>query len=206
VTAYATAASLELYLQRQLSGEEGDAAALAVAAASDYIDRYVGKSWQGTTISGEVQTVPKDGIVRLDRRPVASVTTVLSRPLLVGVAPLTLVAGTDYELLDPLNGIVLVHGYGYVDAVISTLGHFDTALIVTYVVGSPAPAAIQQAANIIAAQYLTSAVAYFAQSRGIQKLKAGSAEITYDPIDAAATLPPAAQAILDAYRPAMAFA
>lgn len=205
MAAYADAASLAIYLGRSLTAPETAAASSACAAATDYIDRYVGKSWQGTTISGEVQTV-MGPTVRLDRVPVASITSATARPPLVGATPRMLVAGTDYELIDPLNGVLLVSGYGYVDAVISTEGCVGTVLTITYVVGSPAPAAIQQAANIIAAQYLVSAPAASNQARGIQKLKAGSAEITYDPIDTAISIPLPAQALLDAYRPAVSFA
>lgn len=202
-TPYATAESLTIYLGRDLTGPEEDAAGPSCAAASDYIDRVVGKSWQGRTVGGELQTVPSNGIVRLDYRPVASVTSVTSRSLIVGETPRVLVAGTDYELIDPLNGQILVNGYGY--DVITTTGCAGQVLTIAYVVGTAVPSDIAMAANIIAAGYLVAAPAASNAARGIQKLKAGSAEITYDPIDREMTVPPAAYALLAAYRPAVLF-
>lgn len=193
MTAYADATSLALYLGRDLTAAEAASASAACAAATDYIDRYVGKSWQGVSVSGELQTVYAP-TVRLDRAPVASVASVTARSLVVGETPRVLVAGTGYELIDTLNGMLLVNESE------------GTILTVSYVVGSPAPASIAQAANIIAAQFLVSAPAYSKQVRGIQKLKADSAEITYDPIETALSIPPTAQVLLDAYRPGFSFA
>jgi hypothetical protein len=191
---YADATSLALYLGRSLTTAEAASASAAAAAATAYIDWVTGMCWQGLTVTGELQTVPTTGIVQLDRRPVASVTMVTARWLILGETPVTLVAGTDYELIDPLNGYVLVNRAA------------GTTLTVTYVTGSTVPADIALAANIIAADYLVSAPAASGEERGIAKLKAGSAEITYDPIDREYPLPPAAQAILDAYRSAVMFA
>jgi hypothetical protein len=191
---YASAASLALFLARALTAAETASASAACAAATEYVDRFTGKTWQGQTITGELQTVPYNGIVRLDRLPVASLTTVTARWLYVGETIISLVANTDYELIDALNGLVLVNRPQ------------GTVLTVTYVTGSTVPADIALAANIIAASYLISAPAASLKPRGIQKLKAGSAEITYDPIDRSMPIPPTAYALLAAYRPAFSFA
>lgn len=203
MASYADATSLAAYLQRSLTVAETAAATAACAAATEYIDRYVGRSWQGTTITGELQTVESE-TVHLDYRPVASVTTVTARSMIVGETPRLLVAGTDYELIDAPNGVLLVNGYGY--DVITTTGYVGLVLTITYVVGSTVPALIAQAANIIAAWYLVSAPAASNQARGILKLKAGSAEITYDPIDKAAAVPGTATTLLNVYRRPVIFA
>jgi hypothetical protein len=202
VAAYCTPESLELYLGRALTDAESDSATGACLAATDFIDRYTGRSWQGTTITGELQTV-RGPTVRLDWRPVASVTSVTARSLTVGATARVLVAGTDYELLDPLNGILLVNApYD----IITTTTIAGTVLAVTYVTGAVVPAAISLAANIIAAAYAVGGSAASGAGRGIQKLEAGSAKITYDPIEKTVAIPPTAYELLAAYRPAVAFA
>lgn len=193
MAAYCTPESLELYLGRALTDAESDSAPGACLAATDFIDRYTGKSWQGTTIAGELQTV-LGPTVRLDRTPVASVTSVTARSLTVGETPRVLVAGAGYELLDGPNGVLLVGEAR------------GTILTVTYAVGAVVPAAISLAANIIAAAYAVGGSAAAGEGRGIQKLKAGSVELTYDPIDAATSVPATAYELLAAYRPAFSFA
>lgn len=202
MAAYCTPESLELYLGRNLTDAESGSAPGACLASTDFIDRYTGKSWQGTTISGELQTV-LGPTVRLDWRPVASVTSITARSLTVGAAARVLVAGTDYELLDPLNGILLVNApYD----IITTTAITGTVLTVTYVTGAVVPAAISLAANIIAAAYAVGGSAASGAGRGIQKLEAGTAKITYDPIEKTVAIPPTAYELLAAYRPAVAFA
>jgi hypothetical protein len=202
MAAYCTPASLELYLGRALTDAESDSAIGACLAATDFIDRYTGSSWQGTTISGELQTVTGP-TVRLDWRPVSAITSVTARSLVVGATPRSLVAGTDYELVDALNGVLLVNA-AY--DVITTTMSAGTVLTVTYVVGAVVPAAISLAANIIAAAYAVGGSAASGAGRGIQKLEAGSAKITYDPIERTVAIPPTAYELLAAYRPAVLFA
>lgn len=206
MAAYCTPESLELYLGRALTDAESDSAPGACLAATDFIDRYTGKSWQGTTVTGELQTVPASSavwsgetgwygrLVRLDWKPVVSVTSVTARGLVVGETPRVLVAGTGYELIDPLNGRLLVNE--------ST----GTVLTVTYVTGSTVPATISQAANIIAAAYAVAGSAAAGTDRGIQKLKAGSVEITYDPVESVIAIPSTALELLSLHRPAVMFA
>ena len=193
MTAYCSAASLATFLQRALTAAETASAAAVCAAASDYIDHYLGRSWQAATVTDEVQTVERRDVF-LDVYPVVSVTSVTGRAPFVGDPPVTLTADVDYEMIDPSAGRLLVS---------VALG---TVLTVTYTVDSMVPGDIAQAANIIAASYLIATPAASLKTRGIQKLKAGSAEITYDPIDASVPLPPAAMTLLAAYRPVVVFA
>lgn len=193
VAAYCTPDSLALYLERDLSDGESDGAPAACLAATDYIDRVCRKSWQGLTVSGEIQKVYSPQ-VWLNLRPVASVTSVTARSIVLGETPTVLVAGTGYELLDAANGVLLVNEWA------------GTLLTVTYTVSSTIPAAISLAANIIAAAYAVSGPALSGQARGIQKLEAGTAKITYDPISTSTPIPPMADALLDAYLPSLVFA
>jgi hypothetical protein len=193
VADYASAASLAAYLQRALTAAETASAAAACAAATDYIDGYTQRSWQSATVSGEIQ-VARDGLIRLDRRPIASVTSVAKRAAYLGASSTTLTSPSGYEIINAAEGQLLVNA---VDGEIVT---------VTYTVSGGVPDDIALAANIIAASYLISAPASSLQARGIQKLKAGSAEITYDPIDKDRPIPPTAYALLAPYRAATALA
>lgn len=189
---YCSAASLATFLQRALTAAETASAAAACAAATDFIDGYTGRSWQSTTITGEIQQA-RGGLIRLDHRPVSSVTTVTKRGVYLGAASTTLTSPTGYEVINAAEGQLLVNAV-------------DGDLITVTYVTSGVPDDVALAANIIAASYLIAAPAASLKARGVQKLKAGSAEITYDPIDRERPIPPTAYALLAGYRSTFAFA
>ncbi len=186
---YAEAADVEIYLNTPFVGDQEDAATALVAAASAYVDRYTGRTWVAATVTGEVRTA-YDGLVRLTRAPVASVSSVSVRGAYLGAASSVLVAGTGYELLDATRGLLAVDAY---DGQLAT---------VTYVTAPTVPDDIKQAAVILAASWLSPGLN--AQGRTFSKIKAGSAELVYRDTDL--PLPPAAAAILDGYRAGLVFA
>lgn len=190
--AYADATSLALFLQRTLTAAEAASVTAACAAATAFIDNYLGRTWQGTAVTGEIQ-VARDGLIRVDRRPISSVTSVTKRGVYLGATSATLTSPTGYEIINAAEGQLLVNA---ADGEIVTVGYTTSGV----------PDDIALAANIIAAGYLVSAPAASGQERGIQKLKAGSAEITYDPIDTDMPVPPTAYALLAPYRSTFAFA
>lgn len=189
---YCSAASLATYLGRALTATEAAAATAACAAATDFIDKYTGRTWQSTTVTDEIQQAV-GGMIRLDRRPIVSVSAVAKRGVYLGASSTTLTSPSGYEVINPVEGQLLVNA---VDGEIVTVSYTTTAV----------PDDIVLAANVIAASYLISAPAASLQTRGIQKLKAGTAEITYDPIDRSQPVPPTAYALLAAYRSGFAFA
>lgn len=191
MASYADASSLSTYLGRALTAAETASATSACAAATDFIDAYTGRTWQSTTVTGEIQQA-KGGMVRLDRRPIVSVTSVTKRGVYLGASATTLTSPTGYEVINAAEGQLLVNAV-------------DGDLITVSYTTSGVPDDIALAANVLAAGYLISAPAMSLQARGIQKLKAGSAEITYDPLDKSLSVPPAAYAILENYRAASAF-
>lgn len=188
MAAYCTPDSLELYLGRALTNAESDSATGACLGATAYIDKVLGRSWQSATITGEIQQA-RDGMIRLDQRPIATVTSVTTRGVYLGASSTVLTSPTGYELINAVEGQLLVN---------ASDGDIVT---VSYTVSGGVPADIALAADIIAAAYAVSGSAESGAARGIQKLKAGSAEITYDPIDKAMAIPPRAQEILDTYMP-----
>lgn len=190
---YCDAADLATYLGRALTSTEASAASAACAAATDYIDAFTGRSWQSSTITGEIQTA-RSGLVRLDHRPVATVTSVTKRGVYLGATSTTLTSPTGYEIINAAEGQLLVNA---IDGDLVT---------VTYTTSGGVPDDIALAANIIAAGYLIAAPAASLQARGIQKLKSGDDEITFDPIAKDLPIPPTAYALLAGYRPVFGFA
>src|SRR4051794_29611342 len=97
-----------MVLVPSMSGTDAeDAAAALVAAASDFVDRYTGRTWVGGTVTGEVHTVSR-GRIRLDRAPISGVTLLTVVAPYIGSVPETLAAGVGYQILDPTAGVILV--------------------------------------------------------------------------------------------------
>lgn len=187
--AYATAADVEVFLNQPFVGDQEDAATALVAAASDHVDRYTGRTWVAATVTGEVQTV-RDGRIRLDRAPVASVASLAVRAPYLGATPLTLTSPTGYELIDAATGLLLVS---------AATGDLAT---VTYTTTPVVPADIKQAVVMLAASWLSPGLN--AQGRTYSKIRAGSAELTFRDTDL--PTPPGVAAILDGYRSGLVFA
>lgn len=187
MTAYATAASLALYLGRALTAAETAEAAAACDAATDLIERYTGKTWQGTTITGELQAVGGE-FIYLNRSPVTSITSITRRAQLIGETATTLVAGTDYELIDAARGRVLVSASQ------------GSLLTVTYVVTATVPASISLAANMLAAEFLKPA-SMPARPMGVTRLTADDMTIQWDrPVVTDSGIPADVAALLNLYK------
>jgi len=188
--AYASDTDLELALGSAFEGDQDEVAARLVEAASDYVDRYTGRSWVAGTVTGEVQTV-RSGLVRLDRRPISTVTTVSKRGVYLGATPTVLTSPTGYEIINAAEGQLLVN---------ATDGDIVTT---TYTTAPTVPDDIKQAVILLALAWLGGTID--PASTIFSKIKAGSAELTYRD-NADAPVPPAVKAILDGYRPSFRFA
>ena len=190
MAAYATATEVEEALGSPFTGDQAAVAARLVEAASDYVDRYTGRSWVAVTVTGEIQ-VARHGLVRLDRRPISTVTTVSKRGVYLGATPTTLTSPTGYEIINAAEGQLLVN---------ATDGDIVT---VTYATAPTVPDDIKQAVILLALSWLGGTINPSGQT--YSKLKAGSVELTYRD-NADAPVPPSVKAILDGYRPAINFA
>jgi hypothetical protein len=184
--AYATIDDVET-LMPSLSGTAAAAAAEALlAAASDFVDGYVGRSWVAGTVTGEVQIV-RCGQIQLDRYPISGVTTIVIGPAYIGAQPRTLVANSTYQILDLTRGIVLVSASD------------DDRATVTYTAApGTVPDDIKQATAMLAAYWARPAV----DSSGMifSKIKAGSAELTYREQNETLLMPMDIKAILSGHR------
>ena len=95
--------------------------------------------------------------VYLEHKPVVSIVSVQMRALSVGTAQSVLTAGTDYELVDPTNGILLLAGYAYPhDVVINTeyTSHYGFLLTVNYTHAVYLDPAIQKITSELVAHWM----------------------------------------------------
>lgn len=205
--AYADATSLELYLGRDLTDAEALQATAVCDAATEQIEGYTGKTWQGTTITGEQHTVY--GVtITLSRTPVASISSITLRYPSVGMTPVTLVAGTDYEILNAQTGQVLLASYN-LDPIINA-SHYrqGSILTVNYTITVVVPASIALAANMLAAYLLLPTGGDENQQLGIKSYSVGQElSVTYfDRNASSGSLPDGVKALLAPYRPRVVFA
>ena len=190
--AYALAADVALFLGRTLSADQTTEATALLAAASAYVDRYTGQTWVAATVTGEIQTV-RDGMIRLDRRPISGVTTVSVRGVYLGASSTVLTSPTGYEIINAAEGQLLI---GANDGAMAT---------VTYTAAPTVPDDIEQATIMLASYWLGAAIT----PAGLvySKIKSDEEELTYrNANDKDTPIPPSVQAILNGYRSAFAFA
>jgi hypothetical protein len=106
---YCTAAQVAAVLGVEATPAFVEAAEARIEAAEDAIDRYTGRAWLvPSPATGERHRAGRDGVVWLDRTPMLAVTAVSARPAQVGGLSTVLVDGTDYELADATDGVLLV--------------------------------------------------------------------------------------------------
>src|SRR5262245_63585413 len=114
MAAYCTADQIAAYLGVTFTPAQAAQADALAIAVTNVIDRYTGRSWQGTSpVAGELANVVPGspswpgayGIVYLARRPVESVSGVTLRTAYPHASESVLV-NTEYELVDGPNGVL----------------------------------------------------------------------------------------------------
>lgn len=193
--AYATLADVESFVgPTGLSDDAFDAASGLLEAASDFIDRYTGKTWAPGTVAGEVHRAYRDSTggqvqIVLARPPVGSISSVSYRSAYLGATPVVLLAGTGYELIEATRGLVFVN-----------VAHGDL-VTVTYASAPTVPDDIKAATAMLAVHWARTAQDPTALT--LAKLEAGTARLTYREVT---DLPADIKALLTAHAPAFAFA
>src|SRR5688572_25596501 len=110
MVAYSDATKIAAYLGVTLTAAQITQAGILAQAASDWIDRYVGQSWQDDgSVTDELHSPVGDRIY-LNNRPVSAVSAVSTRQPIVG-ADWTLLGSSEYELIDATNGVLLISGW-----------------------------------------------------------------------------------------------
>lgn len=146
-----------------------------IAQAEDYIDRYTGRAWAVVSpVVDELHTVTGPYLY-LKHAPVTTITSLRVRVGAVGATETTLTAGTEYELIDPVHGIMLINaGYPFgFDVVVNTTEYAGYILRVSYTTTTPVPGDIERAATLLVANWFGSRGSV-AMAAGIKSYSVGT--------------------------------
>jgi hypothetical protein len=155
------------HLRRTLDASERIRVVELAQAATEQIDAYCGRSWQGVATLDEAHVLGSLHHVLLVRRPVTAITRVRARTTAVGAPLSTLVAGVDYELIDARRGLVVV-----------SEAWRDMVLLVDYTHPSTVPARVREAANVIVAAGLATGATDDA-GNPLRTIRVGQTTFTY---------------------------
>ena len=187
--AYTDANAIAGYLGLTLTSPQQTQATTLAAAATAWIDRYTGRSWQASSpVTDELHELVGD-TVYLTHRPVASVTTVKTRERYAD-APTTTLDASQWELLDAANGVLLILGWAGVGRL----------ALVTYTHTAPAtlPDDVELAATMIAGAWLSQALR--PSTEGLEQISVGQNDVSVKFAASRGDVPPAALSILNGYR------
>jgi len=188
VTAYTDAQQVAAYLGLTLTSAQVLQAGVLSDAATTWIDRYVGRTWQTVSPATDEQHVIVGDTVYLARRPVVAVTAVSTRLNIVG-STWTLLDSDEYELRDAANGRLLLMGW-------ATHG-LDIKVSYTHS-GALPPADVQLAASMIAGSWLSQTLR--PQTSGLDTIAVGQNDIALKFSTSRSDVPAEAVSILNAYR------
>lgn len=186
--AYTDATAIAGYLGLTLTSPQQTQATTLAAAATAWIDRYTGRSWQASSpVADELHELVGD-TVYLTNRPVTAVTSVKTRERFADAGTTTLDA-SQYELLDATNGVLLILGWA---------GAGRLALVTYTHSVSAAPDDVELAATMIAAAWLSQALR--PSTEGVEQISVGQNDISVKFAATRGDVPMAALSILKAYR------
>ena len=189
MSAYTDAQKIAAYLGTTLTSAQQTQAGVMSDAATAWIDRYLGRSWQATSpVTDEKHSIIGDRVY-LTHRPVVALTSVKTRGIYEG-ATVTTLSATQYELLDTVNGIVLLDGW--------VSGHDEIALTTYTHSVNTAPADVQLAAAMIAAGWLGGALN--PGTAGVESLSVGQNDVSVKYSATRSDVPVEALSILNGYR------
>lgn len=189
MSAYTDANKIAAYLGATLSGPQQVQAGVMADAATAWIERYTGRSWQVASPVTDELHAPTGDRVYLTRRPVAAVSVVKTRAAIFVGGSWTTLAASQYELLDAANGVLLIQGWSVADALVSVT---YTHTMVT------APADVQLAASMIAAAWLGGAIA--PGTNGVSQISVGQNDVNLKFSESRGDVPAEALSILNGYR------
>lgn len=159
MAAYTDAAKIAAYLGLTLTAGQQTQAGVMADAATAWVERRTGRSWQAAAVADEAHEVI-DGAVYL-HRAVTAVASVKVRARTVDAIVTTL--GTDaWELLDAASGVLLV------------VAESEVLALVSYTPASTVPADIQLAATMVASSWLQPSLA--PQTEGIESASVGQSD------------------------------
>jgi hypothetical protein len=188
VTAYTDATKIAAYLGKTLTAPQIAQATVMADAATAWIDRYLGRSWQiASPVTDELHGLVGD-TVYLNQRPVAAVSVVKTRAEYAD-APSTTLDASQWELLDATNGVLRILGWAGVGAL----------ALVTYThTGITVPADVGLAATMIASAWLGGSLA--PGTNGVESIAVGQNDINLKFSASRSDVPVEALSILNGYR------
>jgi hypothetical protein len=188
MSAYTDAQKIQNYLGTTLTSAQQTQAGVMSDAATQWVDRYLGRSWQATSpVTDERHSIIGDRVY-LTHRPVVAVTSVKTRGIYEG-ATVTTLSATQYELLDTVNGVVLLDGWS----------SGDELALTTYTHSvSNAPADVQLAAAMIAAGWLAGSMS--PGTLGAESIAVGQNDINIKFGTRRGDVPAEALSILNGYK------
>jgi hypothetical protein len=188
MAAYTDAAKVANYLGATLTSAQQTQAGVLAQAASDWIDRYCGQSWQDDgSVTNALHTLV-GGRVYLNNRPVSAVSAVSTRQPIIG-SGWSLLDSDEYELIDAQNGVLLVSGWAWTGV--------DTRVTYTHT-ATAAPAPVGLAATMIAASWLAPTMA--AGTAGLESISVGQGDISIKYSGDRGDVPAEAVNLLSGYR------
>jgi len=187
---YTDATAIAGYLGVTLTSPQQTQATTLAAAATAWIDRYTGRSWQDDgSVTDELHEVVGD-TVYLKARPVTAVTSVKTRERYADAGTTTLDA-SQWELLDATNGVLLILGWAGVGRLaLVSYTHTATAAAV--------PDDVELAATMIAAAWLGQALR--PNTQGVESVSVGQNDISVKFAASRGSVPAEALALLNGYR------
>ncbi len=188
--AYTDATAIAGYLGVTLTSPQQTQAGVLAAAATAWIDRYTGRSWQASSpITDELHELVGD-TVYLNARPVTAVTSVKTRERFADASTTTLDA-SQWELLDATNGVLLILGWAGVGRLaLVTYTHTATSAAV--------PDDVELAATMIAAAWLGQALR--PNTQGVEQVSVGQNDISVKFAASRGDVPREALSLLAGYR------
>jgi hypothetical protein len=166
MAAYTDATKIAAYLGATLTAGQITQAGVLAQAASDWIDRYLGQSWQDDGTTADELHDPVGDTVYLNNRPVTAVSAVSTRQPIIG-SSWTLLDSDEYELRDAANGVLLMSGWA--------LSGLDIKVSYTHT-ATTAPTPVGLAATMIASSWLAPTLA--PQTNGIEQIAVGQNDIS----------------------------
>lgn len=186
--AYTDATAIAAYLGVTLTSPQQTQAGVVADAATAWIERYTGKSWQiASPVTDELHQLVGDRVY-LNRRPVTAVSAVKTRQDYAGSDPTTLDSGS-YELLDADNGVLLILGWAR-DGVLALVTY-------THSMSEP-PDDVALAATMIAASWLAPTLA--PQTNGLDQISVGQNDVVVRFKKDRGDVPAEARTLLRPYR------
>lgn len=188
MAAYTDANKIAAYLGVTLTSPQQTQATAMADAATAWIERYTGRSWQvASPVTDEMQQILGDRVY-LRQRPVSAVSAVKTRTYYPDLGTTTLDAG-QYELLDGTNGVLLIRGWAPAGGL----------ALVTYThTATTVPADVALAATMIAASWLAGSLA--PQTTGVDQVSVGQNDVTVKFSADRGDVPAEAMSILKSYR------